>query len=149
MTAQLVVISGKKMPRPAYRAGMLFLRNISTNCTREAITRIKATVRRYSRPNFCRKKLLVIQVITPAITSTKTTAMAMPTAVSIFLDVPRNGQFPRNWASKMLFIRIQLIARTIKSPIMISYFLPTRFIRQSIRPRATNAPGASTIKENG
>jgi hypothetical protein len=48
-TAQLVVIKGRKMPRPAYRAGMLFLRNISTNCTREAITRMKAMVRRKIR----------------------------------------------------------------------------------------------------
>ena len=59
MTAQLVVIKGRKMPRPAYRAGMLFFKNISTNCTREAMTRMKAMVRRYSSPNFAKKKVLV------------------------------------------------------------------------------------------
>ena len=39
------------------------------------------------------------------------TAMAIPTAVSIFLEVPKNGQFPRNWASRMLLTKIQLIIK--------------------------------------
>jgi hypothetical protein len=43
-TAQLVVINGRKMPKAMYRGGANFLRNISTNCTREAITRMKAMV---------------------------------------------------------------------------------------------------------
>ena len=46
------------------------------------------------------------QVITPAMTSTKITAMDMPNAVSIFLDVPRKGQFPRNCASRMLLTKM-------------------------------------------
>lgn len=44
MTAQLVVISGRKMPRAAYRGGTIFLRNISTNCTSEAMTTMKTMV---------------------------------------------------------------------------------------------------------
>jgi hypothetical protein len=37
---------------------------------------------------------------------TKTTAMAIPVAVSILLEVPKNGQFPRNLASRILFTRM-------------------------------------------
>jgi hypothetical protein len=70
-------------------------------------------------------------------------------AVSIFLDVPKKGQFPRYWANRILFMRIQLITRTIKSPMDVSYFFPTRFMRHSINPSAMKAPGASTINENG
>ncbi len=36
--AQLVVISGRKMPSARNRAGLNFLMNISTSCTAEAIT---------------------------------------------------------------------------------------------------------------
>jgi hypothetical protein len=53
----------------------------------------------------------------PAMARTKTTAMAIPTAVSIFLDVPRKGQFPRYWISKILLTRMALIANNIRSPI--------------------------------
>ena len=41
---QVVVISGRKMPRAAYRGGTIFLRNISTNCTSEAMTTMKTMV---------------------------------------------------------------------------------------------------------
>ena len=43
-TAQLVVMSGKKMPSARYRAGMVFCIMISTSCTRAAMTRMKAMV---------------------------------------------------------------------------------------------------------
>ena len=43
-TAQLVVIRGRYTPRAVYREGMAFCRNISMNCTREAMTRMNATV---------------------------------------------------------------------------------------------------------
>jgi hypothetical protein len=49
----------------------------------------------------------------PAITSTKTTAMAIPPAVSIFLEVPKNGQFPRYCISKILLTKIQLMKSKI------------------------------------
>ena len=39
MTAQFVVIRGRKIPSPAYNAGILFFKNISTNCTSEAIVK--------------------------------------------------------------------------------------------------------------
>jgi len=45
----------------------------------------------------------------PAITRTNTTAMAIPTAVSIFLEVPRNGQLPRYCINRMLLTKIQLM----------------------------------------
>ena len=48
-TAQLVVMSGRKMPSAVYSDGTLFLRNISTNCTSTAMTRMKARVLMYSR----------------------------------------------------------------------------------------------------
>ena len=54
-----------------------------------------------------------IQVMTPAMTRTNTTAMAMPTAVSIFLEVPRKGQLPKNCASRILLMRMQLMARSM------------------------------------
>ena len=113
MTAQFVVMRGRKIPRPAYSAGMLFLRNNSTNCTREAITRMKAKVLKNSNPKGWSKTRLVTHVMAPAMTSTKTTAMAMPTAVSIFFEVPKNGQFPRYCISKILFTKIQLIKSKI------------------------------------
>jgi hypothetical protein len=47
--AQFVVIRGKYMPRALYRDGTDFFKNISISCTREAITRMKAIVLRYSR----------------------------------------------------------------------------------------------------
>ena len=36
--AQLVVISGRKMPSARNSAGLIFLMNISTSCTVEAMT---------------------------------------------------------------------------------------------------------------
>jgi hypothetical protein len=35
--------------------------------------------------------------------------MDIPTAVSIFFDVPRKGQLPKNFASRMLLTKIVLI----------------------------------------
>ena len=46
-TAQLVVISGRYTPRASYRLTIFFFKNISTNCTRAAITRINTMVCRY------------------------------------------------------------------------------------------------------
>ena len=86
----------------------------------------------------------------PARTSTNTTAMAMPVAVSIFLEVPRKGQFPRYWISRMLLISTQLNRRTARSPNMaVSYFFPRMFMSPSISPRQMKAPGASTRNRNG
>ena len=51
------------------------------------------------------------QVMIAARVMTKTTAPLMPTAVSIFFDTPRKGQFPRYWISRMLLIKMALIAR--------------------------------------
>ncbi len=87
---------------------MLFLRNISTNWTSEAMTRMKARVRRYSKPKGFSRNISTTQVMAPARTSTKTTAMAMPMAVSILLETPRNGQFPRYCISRMLLTKMQL-----------------------------------------
>lgn len=42
--AQLVVMSGRKMPSAEYSGGIAFLRNISTNCTKPAITRMNTMV---------------------------------------------------------------------------------------------------------
>ena len=39
-----------------------------------------------------------------------TTAMAMPTAVSIFFDTPRKGQFPRYCIRRILLTKMQLTA---------------------------------------
>jgi hypothetical protein len=50
------------------------------------MTRMKATVRRYSRSNLTRKYVLVIQVITPAITRTKTTAQKLSQQNIIYQD---------------------------------------------------------------
>ncbi len=49
----------------------------------------------------------------PPSTRTNTTAMPMPIAVSIFLEVPKNGQLPRNWARRMLLTKMQLMINTI------------------------------------
>jgi hypothetical protein len=54
----------------------------------------------------------------PASTSTNTTAMAMPVAVSIFFEVPKNGQLPRYWIKRMLLMRMALKAKTANSPNM-------------------------------
>ena len=43
-TAQFVVIRGRYTPRLCYNAGMDFFKNISTNCTSAAITRINTIV---------------------------------------------------------------------------------------------------------
>ena len=50
-TAQLVVIRGRDTPSASYKEGMDFRRNISTNCTSAAITRINTMVFRYSTWN--------------------------------------------------------------------------------------------------
>ena len=74
---------------------------------------MNATVLRYSRPYRFKMNVSVIQVMTPASTSTKTTAIAIPTAVSIFLEVPRKGQLPRYWANRILLMRMHDMARTM------------------------------------
>ena len=43
-TQQLVVMSGKKTPRAAYNDGLIFFKIISTICTKEAMTKMKAIV---------------------------------------------------------------------------------------------------------
>ena len=50
-TAQLVVISGRYTPSAAYSDGITFFKNISTNCTKDAITSINTIVSRYVTPN--------------------------------------------------------------------------------------------------
>jgi hypothetical protein len=50
-----------------------------------------------------------------AMTVTKTTAMAIPSAVSNFLDTPKKGQFPRYWARSMLLTKVAEIARKKRS----------------------------------
>ena len=82
------------MPSALYRAGTLFFRNISTTCTMEAITRIKATVCMYPRFRGWSTKLSTAQQAAEAMAITKVTAMPIPRAVSIFLDTPIKGQMP-------------------------------------------------------
>lgn len=43
-TAQFVVISGRYTPNDSYKAGIDFFKNISTNCTSAAITRMNTIV---------------------------------------------------------------------------------------------------------
>jgi hypothetical protein len=45
------------------------------------------------------------------------TAMAMPMAVSIFLEVPRNGQLPKNCASRMLLTKMVAMMISIYSMV--------------------------------
>ena len=86
------------------------------NCTREAMTRMKATVCMYIRSRGTRMKLFTAQVMAEARPMTKVTAMPMPTAVSTFLDTPRKGQMPRNWEKMKLFAKIapSVIARSFE-----------------------------------
>ena len=105
-TQQLVVISGRKMPSDLYSGGMSFLRNISTNCTRAAITRIKASVCRYSMPKGIRTKVWISQVNRVAMMVTNTTALPMPKATPRSLEQPRYGQLPRYWASTILLTKM-------------------------------------------
>ena len=93
----MVVISGRKMPSAEYSAGIAFFMNISTNCTSVAITRMNAMVCIYSRPSGLRIKYQTAHETALASAITKITAMPMPTAVSVFLDTPKNEQQPRNW----------------------------------------------------
>ena len=76
------------------------------NCTRDAMTRMKATVCMYSRSRGTRMKLFTAQVMAEARPMTKVTAKPMPTAVSTFLETPRKGQMPRNWEKMKLFARM-------------------------------------------
>ena len=46
-TAQFVVISGRYTPKDSYSGGIFFFKNISTNCTNDAITKINTMVCKY------------------------------------------------------------------------------------------------------
>ena len=53
---------------------------------------------------------------------TKVTAAPMPTAVSIFLETPKNGQIPRNWEKIKLLVRIAPSAMASSFVTLILYF---------------------------
>ncbi len=86
------------MPSDAYSAGMFFFMNISMNCTRAAMTRMKTTVCMYSILQ-ARRSCWIGKVTIEAIPITSVTAIPMPFALSRSLETPRNGQMPRNCAS--------------------------------------------------
>ena len=56
-----------------------------------------------------------------ASTSTKITAAPIPTAVDVFLEVPKNGQIPRNCAKMTLLTKIVDIR-------MIMIFMALRYL---------------------
>src|SRR6056297_4010636 len=82
---------------------------ISTSCTSDAITRMKAMVCRYSMPKGFSRKYWINQVTTVATVITKVTAMPMPSAVSTFLETPMKGQIPRKRANTKLLTKMALI----------------------------------------
>ncbi len=93
---------------------------ISTSCTSDAMTRIKAMVCRYSIPNGIRMKYWINQVTTVATVMTKVTAIPMPRAVSTFLETPRKGQMPRNRARTKLLTKMALTRISSNSAITYS-----------------------------
>ncbi|MNW04002.1 hypothetical protein D3C71_2000180 [compost metagenome] len=60
-------------------------------------------MRRYTRSNGTRIKVLITQALTEASVMTKVVAMPMPMALSSFLETPRNGHRPRNFTRTKLF----------------------------------------------
>ena len=101
----MVVISGRNTPSAEYRLGMLFFKNISTNCTSAAITRMKAIVCKYSKCSGTSTRAYTRFVAILASVITKITAAPIPMEVSTFLETPRNGHRPWNWLRMMLLTR--------------------------------------------
>jgi hypothetical protein len=104
-----VVISGRKIPRASYKGGIDFFKNISTNCTKVAITIINTMVCEKISPDGSRMYFCIGQVIAVAITETNTTAVPIPMDTSTDFEVPKKGQFPRYWAKTILFIKMAAI----------------------------------------
>jgi hypothetical protein len=69
------------------------------------MTKIKTIVCKYPRFQGSRTNVNIIHVITEARVMTKTTAIPIPIAVSIFLETPKKGQMPRNRLRTKLFTR--------------------------------------------
>lgn len=105
-TAQLVVMSGRKIPSAACNGGMKRFITMSTSCTNAAMTRMKAMVCKYSSPLGARMNAFNGHVTAAAMVMTKTTAPDMPSAVGSRFDTPRNGQMPRNRLSTKLLTRM-------------------------------------------
>lgn len=67
------------------------------------------------------------------ITITKMTAPPMPTAVDVFLETPRNGQMPRNFANTMLLMKMVEMMITRYSILnrlrmcRLSFFQPSHY----------------------
>jgi hypothetical protein len=80
------------------------------------------------------------------------TAMAIPRAVSIFLEVPRNGTVSQKLGQQNIVDEyggnddFNIFHGLLDSS---RYLLGIRFIAQSNNPRITKAPGAWTAKPNG
>ena len=74
-----------------------YFRNISTNCTKDAISRMNAMLYRNVMFRGTRIRLYTNHAAAAARAITKITAMPMPAAVSTFLETPRKGQIPKNW----------------------------------------------------
>jgi hypothetical protein len=54
---------------------------------------------------------------------TKTTEKAIPVAVSILLETPKKGQFPRNWTSRILLTKMAPMTRRINSENVQASFI--------------------------
>src|SRR6056297_1606502 len=107
--AQLVVISGKNIPRALYKTGLDFLINISTNCTKEAITMIKETYLKKGRLKASSIYVLINQVAAAVKVITKVVAIPILKAVSTCLETPKKGQIPKNLTKIKLLIKTVLI----------------------------------------
>src|SRR3990170_3242828 len=94
------------MPSSLKRVGENFLMIISTICTVEAMTTMKAMVRRNGV--WVRTKVFRNQTLNEVMTSTKVLAAPRRQAVSTLEVTPKNGHSPRNIARvKLLTSRVE------------------------------------------
>ena len=92
--AQLVVISGKKMPSARDSAGLTFFTNISTSWTVAAMTATKDSSRRYGASR-ATMSCWMPNAHVELTTITKVTAAPIRDAVFSLPETPRKGQIPR------------------------------------------------------
>jgi hypothetical protein len=94
--AQFVVINGRYMPSALYSEGINFFSTISSNCTIEAITRIKVNKLKYGISSGTKTKLYSSHEIVPAKNITTITDKDIPIAEERFFDTPIKEHIPKN-----------------------------------------------------
>ena len=132
--AQFTAISGRKIPSEEYSEGRNFSTNISTSCTKAAITAMKRMKLRklrstdanwgpsqLSAPGWS-TNLLRAQLMGRVKKRTKITARPRPLAVFTFFDTARYEHIPRKYAKIILSTKIDLTNKLTYSIGRRDYF---------------------------